>query len=251
MKSLNQILLLTVLFTSSLANGQLLRDRDVDETTVKPWIEDDIKGYEDRYIFQPNDGNFLIILVNDTTVTAQIHFPSHWSEGGYALESGLVDSSEFKFHTEYITLTGVKIINGKFYSDQYNGEFVTFNSPTIYQGIKVFNSWSIWPGYDYEIGVKRQEKLSDFFNGDYIEASTSILDSAYLSRFIKEELQIMRNEIYARYYYQFEEGGKMANYFSQKDWYSKSAARYKAVQHMLTWIELKNIELIKYFEERK
>ena len=61
----------------------------------------------------------------------------------------------------------------------------------------------------------------------------------------------MRNEIYARYHYRFEEGSKMDLHFSQKDWYSNSPARYKSVQHMLTWIELKNIELIKYYEGKK
>ena len=70
-----------------------------------------------------------------------------------------IDSSEFKFHSEYIPLSEVRIADGKFYSDQYKGEFITFKSDKTYQGIKVLDSWSVWPGYTYEIGVKMQEKL--------------------------------------------------------------------------------------------
>ena len=98
------------------------------------------------------------------------------------MELGIADSSEFKFHSEYIPLTGVKINEGKFYSDQYKGEFITFKSDTVYEGIKIYNSWSIWPGYNYEIGVKRHDNLDEIFLGEYIEASTTILDSLIIQR---------------------------------------------------------------------
>lgn len=251
MCKLKNISLFTTLILNHFSYGQLVRDHAVNESTVKPWIEDSISNYAGNYIFQPNDGNYLIVIVDDTNVAAQIHFPSHWTEGGYALEWGIADSSEFEFHSEYITLTGVKIINGKFYSDQYKGEFVTFESDTIYKGIKIYNSWSIWPGYKYEIGVKRYEKLQDIYYGKYPESSIKLLDSAYVASFSKEELKIMRNEIYARYHYQFKENGELEKYFLQQDWYSYSPARYRSVQNLLTWIELKNIELIKSIENRK
>ncbi len=251
---MNNLRIIILFIISSLTHtcyGQLVRDHDVNESTVKPWIEDSISKYSDRYIFQPNDGNNLIIIVDDTCVSAQIHFPAHWTEGGYALESGVADSSEVNTHSEYINLTGVKISNGKFHSDQYKGEFVTFVSDTIYCGIKVYDSWSIWEGYKYEIGVKRQENLMKIYNGIYPEASLKILDSTYIESLSKHELKIMRNEIYARYNYRFKEGGKLKKYFEEQNWYTSSAARYSSVQHMLTWIELKNIELIKRIEKIK
>jgi hypothetical protein len=251
MNKLRLISLFTLSFLTITCYGQLLRDHDVDESTVKPWIEDSISKYSDRYIFQPNDGNYLIIVVDDTNVSAQIHFPAHWTEGGYALELGIADSSEVETHSEYVTLSGVKISDGKFYSDQYKGEFVTFVSDTIYHGIKVYDSWSIWEGYKYEIGVKRQENLMKIYNGKYPEASLKILDSAYVASISKDELKIIRNEIYGRYNYRFKEGGELEKYFSQQQWYISSAARYSSVQHMLTWIELRNIELIKNIEKIK
>jgi hypothetical protein len=248
MNKLRLISLFSLSFLTITCFGQLLRDHDVDESTVKPWIEDSISNYSDRYIFQPNDGNYLIIVVDDTNVAAQIHFPAHWTEGGYALESGVADSSEVETHSEYVTLTGVKISEGKFYSDQYSGEFITFESDTIYCGIKVYDSWSIWPGYKYEIGVKREENLKIIYKGKCPEASLKTLDSTYVASFSKYDLKIMRNEIYARYNYRFKEDGELEKYFLLQEWYT---ARYASVQHMLTWIELKNIELIKRTEKNK
>jgi len=224
MNKLRFILLFTFSFIKLTCFGQLLRDRDVDESTVKPWIEDTISKYSDRYIFQPNDGNYLIIVVHDTNVSAQIHFPAHWTQGGYALELGIADSSEVDTHTEYVTLTDVRISGGKFYSDQYNGEFITFKSDTIYCGIKVYDSWSIWPGYRYEIGVKREENLMSVYKGKYPEASLRILDSAYVASFSKYDLEKMRNEIYARYNYRFNKGGEFEKHFSEQKWYSSSGA---------------------------
>jgi hypothetical protein len=91
----------------------------------------------------------------------------------------------------------------------------------------------------------------DIYNGIYPEASLKILDSAYVSSLSKHELSIMRNEIFARYNYKFNAGGELEKYFEQQKWYTSSAARYASVQHMLTWIELRNIELIKRMEKLK
>lgn len=250
MKNLS-LILFVISFWSFTSYGQLVREHDVDESTVKPWIEDSISKYSDRYIFQPNDGNYLIIIVDDTNITAQIFYPNHWIDGGYALELGIADSLEVDTYSEYVTLTGVRISEGRFYSDQYRGEFITFKSDTIYHGIKVYDSWNIRPNYKYEIGVKCQENLMRVYKGKYPETSLKLLDSAYVISFSKYKLRIMRNEIYARYNYRFNDGGELTKYFSQQEWYSNSAARYKSVQHMLTWIELRNIELIKSIEKIK
>jgi len=148
----------------------------------------------------------------------------------------------------------VKIEDGKFYSDQYHGEFVTVESENQnWPGLKIYDSWNMgtWKDYKYEIGLKRDEELGDFMEGKYTEASTQILDSVYLAKFSKEELRIMRNEIFARYRYRFAEGSEMANYFATQKWYGTEGRRYTSVSEMLTWIELKNIELIKKMEEAK
>lgn len=251
MNTKSLFLAILLFLCSSVSFSQLLRDHEVDESTVKPWLSEDINEYCGVYIFSPNDGNYLIVVVNDSIVSAQIHFPHFWHEVGYGLELGLADSSEFEFHSEYINLTGVKIQNGKFISNQYQGEFVSFSSDTIYHSIKIYNSWNRWHEYSYEIGVKTKTKFEEFFKGDYPEASYKLLDSNYLSSYSKYELRLIRNEIYARYNYKFKEGSEMQKYFENKEWYTNSAARYRKVSHQFTRIELLNINLIKKLENKK
>ena len=55
----------------------------------------------------------------------------------------------------------------------------------------------------------------------------------------------MRNEIFARYYYDFIDGGEMETYFEKTDWYRPV---YDIVDRYLTEIERYNIELIRRFE---
>jgi hypothetical protein len=98
----------------------------------------------------------------------------------------------------------------------------------------------------YEVGVKGEN--SDYYSGDFSEASERLLNKEELLTLTKEELQIMRNEIYARYGYKFKTGGRMAEYFDSKGWYQ---AQYSDITDFLTNIELANIELIRMVEKGK
>jgi hypothetical protein len=60
-------------------------------------------------------------------------------------------------------------------------------------------------------------------------------------------LQLMRNEIFARYGYKFRSGGDMDNYFSTQDWYRP---QFDDVTSKLTEIERINIDLIQVLEKR-
>ncbi len=64
----------------------------------------------------------------------------------------------------------------------------------------------------------------------------------------KNELEIMRNEIFARYGLKFSLGGEMDLYFRQQKWYKP---QYENVTKFLTQLELGNIELIKEIENSK
>jgi len=147
-------------------------------------------------------------------------------------------------------LNGLKIRNGKFYSDQYQGEFVTFNdSVGQLKGLKIINPWNTWIGKDrYEIGLRRNENIEKYFEGRFPNSSYRLLTVNDLDKFDTDSLKIMRNEIFARYSYKFLEGNDMYLYFQQQEWYR---ARYKNVDTFLTDIELKNIELIKNIEKTK
>jgi hypothetical protein len=89
------------------------------------------------------------------------------------------------------------------------------------------------------------DKFWFFEKGDYTELSYRLPDTSYFKSRSKEQLQVMRNEIYARYGRRFAKGGKMYAYFSKKKWYAPFRDN---VQMCLTDIELRNIALIKYFE---
>jgi hypothetical protein len=82
--------------------------------------------------------------------------------------------------------------------------------------------------------------------GKYKEASTRYLTSADLEKKSAWELRVMRNEIFARYYYIFKTT-PMRNYFIQQPWY---IPLYNDVSSKLTDIELANIKLIQKYEKK-
>jgi hypothetical protein len=65
-----------------------------------------------------------------------------------------------------------------------------------------------------------------------------------LNQLPKEELKIMRNEIFARHGYIFK-ADDLTNYFSEQDWYNP---QFNDISDRLTPIEKENIGLIKQFE---
>ena len=80
-------------------------------------------------------------------------------------------------------------------------------------------------------------------NGDYSFASLIKLTKDDLMGFTKAELRIMRNEIYARNGYIFQDR-KLREYFMQKSWYSPVTRDVS-----LTQIEQYNVLFIKGYEE--
>jgi len=232
--------------------GQNIGAYEIDEKNVSVWIENDISKYEGIYHFGEGDGSNLILIINDTNITVQIRQTGYWV-GGYAVEAGIIDTSELDIKWEYKNLSGLKIINGKFYSEQYQGEFVSYSdSSGQYQGLKIFNSWNKWIGKDrFEIGLKRtksKKSFDEWFEGKYSMTSYRPLAENKLDTLSIKSLEIMRNEIYARYSYVFLECSEMDLYFQQQGWYRP---RYKNVNFFLTDIELANIEIIKKTEEKR
>ncbi|GHU60520.1 hypothetical protein FACS1894121_0770 [Bacteroidia bacterium] len=81
-------------------------------------------------------------------------------------------------------------------------------------------------------------------SGSFPQASERLLTASDLRYLSKQDLKIMRNEIFARHGYIFKTS-EMKNYFQNQSWYSP---RYDNVNSMLTTTELKNIDLIKKYE---
>lgn len=84
-------------------------------------------------------------------------------------------------------------------------------------------------------------------SGKYPETSFVKLTNDDLLNFSKQDLKLMRNEIYARRGYVFKQGGEMDLYFSKKTWYNSLE---KTTSPSLNTIETYNINLIRKLEDK-
>ncbi len=80
----------------------------------------------------------------------------------------------------------------------------------------------------------------------YYTLSSDLLFPKDLANKTKQDMAIMRNEIYAAHGYRFKTD-KWADYFKRKLWYEP---QYDNVEDQLSEIERKNIELILEFEQK-
>jgi hypothetical protein len=99
------------------------------------------------------------------------------------------------------------------------------------------------PAKEYVLGKKKFEY--DPSVGDYPEASTRLLKPKDVENMYKEDLEFMRNEIFARHGYCFKKK-HLRQQFEMQDWYVPNTVDIKG---FLTDIEKKNIELIKRYEK--
>ncbi len=105
-------------------------------------------------------------------------------------------------------------------------------------GVMFYNSNSI------EFGEQGDAEKMD---GAYPNTYWRLLDQKELLPLTKKQLQIMRNEIFARYGYIFKKGGAMDLYFRKESWYRPAI---EDATPYLTSIEKANIELIQSAERK-
>lgn len=219
------------LFTLLNVFGQY-RDREkISTKNLTPWIVDKISEYEGCFRFgtDEKESEFLIIIT-DSLIVAQNRFYNENS----------LDS--FK------TFSQVNIVGNKFYSDQYNGEFVWYTDTTgICAGLLIYKPWTKNYNSGGEFGSRYPEEEL-YMNGEYFRASIRILKESDLSKYTLDQLMIMRNEIYARYGLKFQSGGQMDKYFRSQKWF---VAKNERVDQWLTDIEIKNIATISKIEKEK
>jgi hypothetical protein len=103
---------------------------------------------------------------------------------------------------------------------------------------------------DQDEFLKLQEKyrtsiyIKPSLNGLYPFASEELLNASELNSYTKQDLKIMRNEIYARHGYIFKTP-ELKTYFLKQSWYY---GQHNDVTSKLSSIEKQNIELIKKYE---
>lgn len=131
--------------------------------------------------------------------------------------------------------------------DQYDGVFnftIDVKQPDIIKGNWKPNTEGAHLGpKEFSLQRKAFNYLIDV--GQFPQASKRILKEEDIDNLAKEDLEIMRNEIFARHGYCFKKK-KLRELFEDKDWYVPNSVD---VKKDLTDIEIKNITLIKRYEK--
>ncbi len=171
----------------------------------------------------------LIIITSGSQVVAQLR-------SGYWTKPNVWEKT-------YLNLTDVKILDEKLSSKEYFGEFVFYEeSGELIRGLRLEN----FPKkQNISIG-KRISSAKTFFEGNYPYTSIRLLSRLELQSMpSRNELKLMRNEIFARYGYKFEANGRMEKHFTEEPWY---LPEYEDVTPFLTDIEVQNVNQIKNTE---
>ncbi|UII22306.1 YARHG domain-containing protein [Fulvivirga ligni] len=128
--------------------------------------------------------------------------------------------------------------------DKYDGEF-NFNIDLLKKELT-----GSWKPYQNTVGAKdytltkRQFKYDPTL-GDFPQASTQVLDVPEVENLLPEEIEMIRNEIYARHGYSFN-NLKIRRIFDAKDWYIPMSVD---IREELTDIEAQNIHLLYNYED--
>lgn len=216
--------------------GQYFSDVQVSKDELSPWVVGSAEIYEGEYHFgYSEEEGKLRLIIDDTVAVAQAVFQS-WRD-----QMAWVDT--------FYTFTNVRVQGRYFYSDETNGEFLTFpdfpDVPNDQPGLLVYKPWAyeFYPGGEFVL-LDMENVIT--FSGLFPEASARLLTEAELAGRSKKDLRLMRNEIYARYGYIFKVGGDMDLHFTEQDWYRPV---YREVEQWFTKIEKHNIRSIQKAEK--
>lgn len=128
--------------------------------------------------------------------------------------------------------------------DKYDGVFsFTVNTHTE----ELIGTWTPYKNTVKSkiYSLKRKEFVYDPEVGTWPQTSTRYLDIEEVENLLPEEVEMRRNEIYARHGYSFN-NVKIRRVFDAKDWYVPVSID---IRSELTSIEAKNIDLLYNYEE--
>ena len=212
-------------------------------------VDSGITRFAGFYHFGDSEGESTLHLHFSKGIWSAQRQGGVWSEDGmgwipaYVNFSNIAVDIDGNFSADELASTGKSITRkGKFVkSTNISGQEI--------KGLKIHPTWTI--GYDEnttETGFKYDVDAHEMYAGEYPKSSYRILEKIDLEQLSKEQLQIMRNEIYARYGFKFKQGGAMIKHFEQQEWYRPVFGK---VDSFLNTIELENIKLIKRVEADK
>ena len=229
-------ILLFILLSLAVSNlsAQYYGEERISSESLTPWITDSLVEYSRTYHFGFSEGECELRIFVDGDIFAAQRDCYTWRK------------SLNRFVDTFYTFVNVRIDGSKFYSDESNGEFMVLSrGNNMTAGLLLYQPWTHQFYEGGEFGSVLPDDNSVYLLGDYPEASKRLLAKEELQKLKTEELRRMRNEIFARYGYRFQEGGEMDKYFKRKDWYQ---AKYNDVDQWLTEIERINIKTIKTVE---
>lgn len=220
---------------STLMNAQVLGDSPIEEDKISDWLVDDDSSYFGTYYFGISEMESECVLYKNDTIllftVKQNGSPYYGPDGSFGGWNSIID-----------TYTNVRVIDNLFYTSETNGEFVLYDDGSIMKRCLKLNEPPI-DAYNgkYELGIYYETDSNSLVVGKYPLTSIEIISPAKLETMTLEQLQIMRNEIFARHGYIFVQGGPMDLYFRKKPWYRP---KLENVNHLLNYIEKYNIKNI-------
>ncbi len=167
-----------------------------------------------------------------------------WMSDGTIQGTYYCDSRAYKIYA----LRGRKLSSGELEMNEYTDNTISAHCSLSFSGNCFIGRMNNTDGRSFDIKMcdKTTTNSSVFHTpGKFPEASDRILTNVDLSRLSKQDLLIMRNEIYARHGYIFHQDNFCINYFNKQTWYH---GNYEDVSSMLTTNEIQNLRLILKYE---
>ena len=235
-KNIIKMMLGILIFSMTLqADGEVYGLEDYSDTvTIKDFRKNNVKDiseYAGEYHFGESEAESTLKII--ITPAKKIYMQSY---------SGEYDNKRNTWDLVVENYKNVRIDGNSLRADKFDAEFLTFikeNEKGLLVKIKDKT------GLNYEFGGFTG-KLD--FDGKYPEMSTREITKEELMKKSKDELKIMRNEVYARYGMIFQKNGDMDKYFSKQDWYY---GRSQSTEKFLTQLEKDNIRLVLEVEKLK
>ncbi|WP_338393367.1 YARHG domain-containing protein [Fulvitalea axinellae] len=238
-KLITLFILLAVLTPKAKCQNFTISGVEYKDVAFNEDVHEDISRYLGSYVLgkSKNGGSEGIVRLMINTFEGEVF--AQIREFEYTVEGGR--SNPYK-HI-FTNLTNVRINSGWFISSELVGRFVDVTEGEFKGKALLIDKSSIESIVKNEFGFKTG--LNEYYKGWYHFASYRSLTEKELRLYSKEELQIMRNEIFARYDYDFKTE-KMQEYFDRMGWH---VPNYSNVNDLLTELEIRNINLIRSLEK--
>ena len=232
---IRSILILSLLF-AFVSNAETIYwgGEELQGVTLKDFKKDiagNASRYKGEYHFGESEGESTLKVI--VTPAGKVYMQSYSSD---------FNTKKNKWDLVVTNYNNVKIEGNKISALGMNAEFMIYTKENV-RGVLV--SFTGKREKSYEFGGYSGELVMP---GKYPEMSTREITKNELLKKSKEELKIMRNEVYARYGMIFKKGGDMEKYFSRQDWYY---GNLENTEKFLSQLERDNIKAVIEAESQK